>query len=94
MDYFKIPEGYSCITRNNDTTLYGYSGNRRDTFTLNGFTWQKTATNSNTSMPSNLVCVTAPQIPSTVQTGSIVGAVLVVLAFLGMVGKMIRRTYL
>lgn len=94
MDYFKIPEGYSCVTRTNDTTLQAYSGSRRDTFTLNGFTWQKTSTTSNTSITSGAVCVTGAQIPSTVQTGSIIGAVLVVLAFLSMVGKIVRRTYL
>lgn len=95
MSWFQIPtDDYFCITRQNDTTLYGYQGNRRDTFTLNGFSWQKTATSTYSSTPANLVCVTTAQIPSTVQTGIIVGAVLIVLGAFVMISKIIRRSYL
>lgn len=94
MAWFSLPEGYTCVTRQNDTTLYAYQGSRRDIFTLNGFRWQRTSTNGNTSIPSSVVCVTTPQIPSTIQTGVIVGAVLVVLCFLGFIYKIVRRLYL
>ena len=94
MAWFSLPEGYTCVTRQNDTTLYAYQGSRRDTFTLNGLRWQRTATSGNTSIPSSVVCVTTPQIPSTIQTGVIVGAVLVVLCFLGFIYKIVRRLYL
>lgn len=95
MTWFDIPsDDYFCITRQNDTTLYGYQGNRRDTFTLNGFEWQKTATASQNTMPSNLICVSDPQIPSTVQTGLIVGGVLIALGFFVLASKIVRRSYL
>lgn len=95
MSWFEIPsDDYFCITRQNDTTLYGYQGNRRDTFTLNGFEWQKTATSASSSTPSNLVCVSTRQIPSTIQTGLIVGGVLIALGFFVIANKIVRRTYL
>lgn len=94
MTWFSIPEGYSCVVRNNDTTLYGYQGNRRDTYTLNGLKWQHTSTSTSSSYPSNLVCVSEPQIPSSIHTGLVVGGVLIMLAFFSFIAKMIRRTYL
>ena len=36
MTWFSIPEGYSCVIRQSDTSLYAYQGSRRDTFILNG----------------------------------------------------------
>lgn len=94
MSWFSIPDGYSCVVRQNDTTLYAYTGNRRDTFTLNGLSWQKTSTSNNTSLPQNIVCVDSPQIPSTFLTGGLVSATLLVLGFFTLISKMIRRTYL
>lgn len=94
MIWFNIPEGYSCIVRSNDTTLLGYQGSRRDTFTLNGLIWQKTSTSTNSSLPSNSVCVSGAQIPASVVPFAILGAVLVVLCFLAFINKMIRRVYL
>lgn len=94
MTWFEIPSGYSCVVRSNDTTLVGYQGNRRDTYTLNGLVWQKTATTTNNNYPSNIVCVTDPQIPSSVHTGLIIGGVLIMLGFFSIIAKMIRRTYL
>lgn len=94
MTWFSIPEGYQCVVRNNDTTLFAYQGSRRDTYTLNGLSWQKTATSSSTNYPSNTVCISTPQIPSSVHTGLIVGGVLIMLAFFSFIAKMIRRTYL
>lgn len=94
MTWFAIPEGYSCVTRQNDTTLYGYVGSRRDTFTLNGLNWQKTATQSNVSYPSNQVCVTTPQTPSSFLMGAIVAGTLIVLGAFSIIVKMIRSLYL
>lgn len=95
MSWFEIPvDDYFCLTRQNDTTVYGYQGNRRDTYTLNGLTWQKTATSTNSSTPANSVCVTTPQIPSTIQTGLVVGGVLIALGFFVVISKIVRRVYL
>ena len=60
---FSIPSGYSCVVRSNDTTLYGYTGSRRDTYVINGNRWQNTATASQT-LPANSVCVSGWQVPS------------------------------
>ncbi len=94
MTWFSIPDDYFCVVRQNDTTLYGYTGSRRDTFTLNGFKWQKTATSTNSSMPSNSVCVDSAQIPSSIIPAVVISAVMIVIAFLAFINKMIRRLYL
>lgn len=94
MTWFAIPEGYSCVTRQNDTQLYGYTGSRRDIYTLNGLNWQKTATSTNTNIPSNPVCVTTPQIPSSFLTGAIVAGTMLVLGFFSVVYKIIKRSFL
>lgn len=94
MTWFAIPEGYSCVIRQNDTTLYGYQGSRRDIFTVNGLQWERTATSMNSSLPSNHVCVTTPQIPSSILTGLVVGGVLLFLGFASLLSKIIKRTYL
>lgn len=95
MIWFSIPEGYSCVTRQNDTTLYAYKDyNTRDTFTLNGLVWQHTATSNYSGSIGNNVCVTAPQIPSSFLTGGLVAGTLVVLCAFNMIYKMIRRVYL
>lgn len=95
MSWFSIPvDDYFCVVRQNDTTLYGYQSNHRDTFTLNGFQWQKTATSVNTSMPANLICVTSPQIPSTVLNAFVIGGVLLSLCFFYLILKIVRRTFL
>lgn len=95
MAWFEIPtEDYFCVVRQNDTTLYAYQGNRRDTFTLNGLEWQKTGTSTNSSTPSNLVCVTSPQIPSSVLTGVVISSTLVMACFFYLILKIVRRTFL
>lgn len=94
MTWFSVPEGYSCVVRQNDTTLYGYVSNRRDVYTLNGLVWQKTSTSTNTSLPSNTICVTGSQIPASFLTGGLVSATLLVLGTFSIIARMIRRTYL
>lgn len=64
MRWFAIPENYDCVTRQNDTTLYAYKNNIRDTYTLNGVEWQKSATSTYNGNYSGLVCVSTSQIPS------------------------------
>ena len=94
MTWFSIPEGYSCVIRQSDTSLYAYQGSRRDTFILNGLSWQKSSTSTGSSIPPNSVCVSTPQIPSTLLTGCTISSVLIVLATFSMIYKMIRRVYL
>lgn len=94
MSWFAIPEGYSCVVRQNDTQLYAYKNNTRDVYTLNGLKWQKTSTNLSSSLPSNPVCVITPQIPSTFLTGGLVAGTLIVIGAFSVIAKMIRRTYL
>lgn len=94
MTWFSVPEGYNCVIRQNDTILYGYVGNQRHTFTLNGLTWQHTSTQTNTTIPNNSVCVTTPQIPSTFLTGALVAAALIVLGAFSIIAKIVKRSYL
>lgn len=94
MSWFSIPEGYSCVTRQSDTQLYAYKNGTRDVYTLNGLKWQKTSTNSNSSLPSRPVCVTTPQIPSSFLTGGLVAGTIIVIGAFSVIAKMIRRTYL
>lgn len=96
MIWFDIPEGYSCVVRQSDTTLYAYRNGStvRDTYTVNGLKWQKTGQTTNSSLTASSVCVTTPQIPSTFLTGGLVAGTLVVLAAFSMIYKMIRRVFL
>lgn len=94
MTWFQIPQGYGCVTRQNDTTLYGYTGSRRDTFTLNGLSWEKTATQTNVNYPTNQVCVTTPQTPSSFLTGAIVASTMLVISGFSIIYKIIKRTFL
>ena len=94
MAWFDIPDGYSCVTRANDTTLYGYQGTRRDTYTVNGLKWQKTGTTTNTSIPANTVCVSNSQIPAaSMNSMLLIGCVFCVLAFIT-IFKIFKRTFL
>lgn len=92
MAWFDIPEGYTCVIRQNDTTLYAYQGSRRDTFIQNGLGWEKTATVTNSSLPTNPICVSTPQIPSSMLTGMVVVAGLISLAAFSMIAKIIKRS--
>lgn len=96
MIWFDIPEGYSCVVRQSDTTLYAYrnGSNVRDTYTVNGLSWQKTGQTTSSSSYASSICVTTPQIPSTFLTGGLVAGTLVVLAAFSMIYKMIRRVFL
>lgn len=90
---FEIPTGYNCVTRQNDTTLYGYRNNTRDTYTLNGFHWQKTGTSTSSSLPNNAVCVKDPQI-STEAFGQIIFAsVIILVAFFAALYKSITGVF-
>lgn len=94
MAWFDIPEGYTCVVRSNDTTLYAYQNSRRDTYTQNGLSWQKTATSTNFSLPSNPVCVSIPQIPSSILTGILVSATFIALGAFSMITKIVKRSFL
>lgn len=66
MHWFDIPEDYNCVTRQNDTTLYAYKNNIRDTYTLNGLEWEHTASSNFNNTYNNLICVSGSQVPSQV----------------------------
>lgn len=94
MAWFDIPEGYSCVTRQNDATLYAYQGSRRDTYTVNGLKWQKTGISSSTSIPHSAVCVTNSQIPAaSMNSMLLIGCTFCVLAFIT-IFKIMKRTFL
>lgn len=42
-EYFKLPTGYQCLDINSSDRVYAYTSNRRDTYILNGFKWEKVA---------------------------------------------------
>lgn len=90
---FDIPSGYSCVVRYNDTTLYAYRNNTRDTYTLNGFDWQKTGTNSSSSLPNNSVCVKDYQIPSQTFGAIILSACVIVIVFFAVLYKAIMGVF-
>lgn len=68
MSWFSLPEGYDCVVRQNDTTLYAYGSGKRDIYTINGFNWLKTSTSDNnwSGVPDSAICQTTAQIPSSV----------------------------
>lgn len=90
-DWFQVPsaETYSCIQRQSDTTIYAYKSNVRDTYIINGLTWEKTGTQSYTGNLNNIVCVTGYQIPSQVTGFIVLSALLVVGAIFNHIIKMI-----
>lgn len=92
MAWFSIPEGYTCVIRSNDTTLYAYRSSQRDTYIQNGLSWQRTATSTNTSLPTNPVCVSTPQIPSSILTGALVSATFIALGAFSMITKIVKRS--
>lgn len=94
MAWFDIPEGYTCVVRQSDTSLYAYQGTRRDTYTVNGLKWQKTATATNTSVPTSAVCVTNSQIPAaSMNSMLLIGCTFCVLALIT-IFKIMKRTFL
>lgn len=79
---YELPTGYQCITRSNDGNyLYAYNSNIRDTYGINGFSWQKISTNYNSSLPNSSVCLESPQYPNQFAQSLILPATLIVLAF-------------
>lgn len=94
MNWFAIPEGYSCVTRQNDTQLYGYVGNQRHTFVINGLKWEHTSTQTNTTTPQNAVCVTSPQVPSSVVPSLILAGCAIAICFFSLINKIMKRSYL
>lgn len=96
MSWFDIPEGYSCVVRQSDTTLYAYrnGSNVRDTYTVNGLIWEKTGQTTTSSSTASSVCVSTPQIPSTFLTGALVSGTLVALCAFSMIYKTIKRSWL
>lgn len=87
---YELPAGYTCVTRSNDGSyLYGYTNNTRDTYTVNGFTWQKIATSSYYQLPDSSVCLSGNQYPLAFTTSLILPAVLIVLCFFKVILNMI-----
>lgn len=81
MDYYKLPDGYSCIDVVNDDTLYAYLSNRRDTYRLNGFKWEKTAeTSYSYGVACNYGFKSGYYVPHDHSAAMILPAILVVLA--------------
>lgn len=85
---FSVPEGYSCVVRNSDTQLYAYTSNRRDVYTANGFSWQKTGSSTSSGIPNNPVCVETPQYPSSLLPPVIISAVIIILCFMKLILNM------
>ena len=80
MNFYSLPSGYSCITRNGDT-LYAYTSNRLDTYNINGFYWQKTSSQSYSGYSYNQVCLSDNQYPSAFPNFLILPSVILVLSF-------------
>lgn len=94
MSMFSVPEGYSCVTRQSDTTLYAYKGNQRDTYIINGIEWEHTSTQTNSTIPANSVCHSNVQIPSSVVMPILLVAAAFALGFLSLVYKIMKRSFL
>ncbi len=91
---YELPSGYTCITRSNDGSyLYGYRDNTRDTYTVNGFSWQKIATSYNSQTPNSSVCLQVNQYPNSFTNSLIMPATLIVLCFFGVVLKMFNGVH-
>lgn len=93
MDYFNLPSGYACITRQNDDTLIGhYSGYyTRDTLTLINWKWVKTSTSTSTypSHPSNYSCLNLSRyVPNSTMNALILPAVIIVLCLFKVIMNM------
>lgn len=48
-DWYKVPTGYNCLDVSNNNFIYAYTGNRRDTYRLNGMIWTKTGQSTSSS---------------------------------------------
>lgn len=94
MSLFSVPEGYSCVTRQNDTTLYAYKGSQRHTYIINGINWEHTSTQTNTTIPTNAVCVTNPQIPSAITNNLVLVSAVFAICFFLLIYKIMKRTFL
>lgn len=94
MSMFSIPEGYSCVVRQNDTTLYAYKNNQRHVYTINGLGWEHTSTQTNSTVPNSAVCVTNLQIPSSVVAPIILVGAVFALAMFSLIYKIMKRTFL
>lgn len=89
MDWFQVPENYECIQRSNDTTLYAWNGNTRDTYVVNGLSWEKTASTTYNYGHSDVVCVQGAQIPSQITPWFIGCAFVLMLVIFNHILKMI-----
>lgn len=86
---YDLPSGYSCITRSNDGNyLYAYSGSTRDTYGINGFSWQKIASSDYNTIPSSAVCLSGNQYPNEMVNSLILPATIIVLCFFGVILNM------
>lgn len=77
-DMYKLPTGYNCIDIQNESTVYGYTGNRRDTFVLNGFKWTRIYSNTSNYYSCNYNYTEPYYIPSSHSARFILPAVLIV----------------
>lgn len=94
MALFDIPEGYSCVVRQNDTTLYAYAGNHRHVYVVNGLNWEHTSTQINSTIPTNSVCVTSRQYPSSVVDAFVLGGIAFAILTFAMIFKLMKRSFL
>lgn len=96
MAWFELPTGYDCVTRQSDTTLYAYGNGDRDTYTINGFTWLKTGTSSQSwsGVPDNAICQSTAQIPSAFVPSFVLVGSAFVLAFFILVYKIFGKVRL
>ena len=96
MAWFELPADYDCVVRQNDTTLYAYGNGRRDTYTINGLSWLKTATSSQSwgNIPDNAICQTTAQIPSAIVPSFVFVGSAFVLAFFILIYKLFGKVRL
>lgn len=86
---FAVPSGYDCITTSGGNTLSAYGGGFRDTYTLIGFDWVKTAHSNYNYGYGDSVCYAGDKIiPSSIQAEFILPAVIIVLCFFKLILNM------
>jgi hypothetical protein len=78
----KLPAPANCLTIQSATNLYVYRNtNIRDTYTLMGDKWLRTATATNVTIPTNAVCQPGT-LSSTPTSTTITTILLVIILFL------------
>ena len=77
----KLPSPANCLVIQSSTSIYVYSaGNIRDTYTLFGNVWTRSATSNNTTVPTGAICQPSTLI-STSTPASFTNILLLILLF-------------